>query len=233
MRLATKRVAWPRTHRLIASQVPPVGPFDGIDGGDPVLAWIAADLEIRSNPRLQSERWHLHNIPPERMVAGRGSAYLLAPFTKLPLQASRFADGRFGAYYTADALATALHEVRHHVEVRRRASGSPPQDFTFRELVGSLDAELDDIEAQAPADVAACLDPSDYGRSQALAAGLRAAGAEGVVYPSVRRPGGACAALFYPDLMLPPRQGHHPEMRWDGRRVTQWRLARSERWQAF
>ena len=233
MRLTLKRVTWRHTHRLIASQVPPVGPFDGIDGGDPVLAWIAADLEIRSNPRLAPERWHLHNIPPERMVAGPGSAYLLAPFTKLPLQPSRFSNGRFGAYYTADALETALHEVRHHVEVRRRASNSPPQDFTFRELVGALDAELDDVAAQAAAEVAACLDPDDYAHAQGLAAALRAAGSNGIAYPSVRRPGGACAALFYPDLMLPPMQGHHPDLRWDGAHVTHWRLDRPAAWQRF
>ena len=36
-------------------------------------------------------------------------------------------------------------------------------------------------------------------RSQALAAGLRAAGSDGIAYPSCRQPGGECVALFFRD----------------------------------
>jgi hypothetical protein len=232
MRLAQKRVRWPRTHRLITSQVPPVGPFDGLVDDDPVDAWIAADLEVRSNPRLAADGWHLSRIPPHRMVSGPGSAYLLAPFTKLPLMPSRFSDGSYGVYYTADSLETAVAEVVFHVTRLRRASASPAQDFTFRELVGSLDAILDDIEAQPPDAVAASLDPDPehYAAAQGLAAVLRADGSDGIAYPSVRRAEGACAALFYPNLMLPPMQGHHPQMRWNGSRVTHWRLEGAKEW---
>jgi hypothetical protein len=50
----------------------------------------------------------------------------------------------------------------------------------------------------------------------ALGAALRAAGSEGIVYPSVRCPGGACVALMYPDLASNPVQGRHLDYHWNG-----------------
>jgi hypothetical protein len=54
---------------------------------------------------------------------------------------------------------------------------------------------------------------------------LRAAGSDGVVYPSVRCEGGECAGLFYPDLAANPLQGRHLEYHWDGERVDLYRDA--------
>ena len=45
----------------------------------------------------------------------------------------------------------------------------------------------------------------------------------GVVYPSVRRAGGECVGVFYPDLVGSPVQGRHLDYHWDGERVDLYR----------
>lgn len=39
------------------------------------------------------------------------------------------------------------------------------------------------------------------------------------MFDSVRRPGGQCVALYYPDLISPVKQGPHLLYRWDGVRI--------------
>ena len=67
--------------------------------------------------------------------------------------------------------------------------------------------------------VAGALDPDDYGASQALGRELRAAGGDGVVYPSVRRAGGWCIGIFWPNVIPIPVQGAHYCYHWNGERV--------------
>ena len=62
-------------------------------------------------------------------------------------------------------------------------------------------------------------DPSSYSASQAFARQLLRSGANGVVYRSVRDPGGECIACFRPKLVRNVRMGPHFEYRWDGRRA--------------
>jgi hypothetical protein len=60
-------------------------------------------------------------------------------------------------------------------------------------------------------------DPDDYGASQALARRLLQAGSNGIVFRSVRDPGGECIACFRPSLVRRVRAGGHYEFRWEGR----------------
>ena len=62
--------------------------------------------------------------------------------------------------------------------------------------------------------------PDDYAPSQRWARGLRDAGADGIVYDSVRMPGGECVAMFSPHLVAPVTQGPHLAYAWDGSRIT-------------
>ena len=82
----------------------------------------------------------------------------------------------------------------------------------------AVDGDLHDIRSAA-VELSPMLDPDDYAASQALAANLRRRKSEGIVYMSVRNPGGECAALFYPDCASDPLQGRHLDYHWDGQRV--------------
>lgn len=64
-------------------------------------------------------------------------------------------------------------------------------------------------------------EPARYGPGQRLAARLRRAGSDGLVYDSVRDQGGECAAVLRPKALSPARQGPHLCYVWDGAAITQ------------
>jgi hypothetical protein len=64
-------------------------------------------------------------------------------------------------------------------------------------------------------------DPDSYVASQKLARSLRLAGSNGIVFDSVRHPGGLCLAIYRPRLIQNCRQGTHLRYVWDGERISQ------------
>jgi hypothetical protein len=95
---------------------------------------------------------------------------------------------------------------------------APGWTSQFRELVLDVEARLHDVRGGRQ-EFSRLLGPEDYTAAQALAFSLRAAGSEGIAYPSVRDRGSECVGLFYPDLARNVRQGRHLDYHWDGRRV--------------
>jgi len=73
------------------------------------------------------------------------------------------------------------------------------------------------------------LDPDDYGRPQRFAKEPRAAAVNGIVYPSVRHPGGQRIAAFFPDGVSPPAQVDHFCYYWDGKVVSYVRKVSGDR----
>ena len=143
----------------------------------------------------------------------------MAPFINYSrTRTSRLRDGSYGVYYAGDSFDVALRETVHHFERFMRATDEPPAMADCRKLIGRIDADLHDIRRDAA--FAACLDPDDYGPGQALARRLRDGhGSNGIVYPSVRCPGGDAVAAFWPDIAGLPVQGRHLCYRWNGARA--------------
>jgi RES domain len=220
----TSRVQWRDARRIIRSLFPPIDLFEDIADPEDWPLLIAA--EQKTNPRLMETLGALDLVPPNRRVAGPGASYLMAPFTHVSTdRPSRFSDGTYGVLYLAERFETALLEtMHHHARFMARTGEAPGWTSQFRELVIDLDAILHDLRGDAPA-FAAALDPDSYVASQALARALRAAGSEGLVYPSQRDPRGQCAGLFYPDRAHNPVQGRHLEYHWDGTCVDLYRDA--------
>ncbi len=206
---------WKGAVRIIRSAWPPIDLFEDI--ADPADWPLLIAAEQKTNPRLMTSIGTLDLVPPDRRVAGPGASYLMAPFTHISTdRPSRFSDGRYGVLYIGDSFETALFETVHH-HARFMAATAEPPGWTsqFREIVLDVSAPLHDLRGRNdPA-----LSPDDYSPGQALGARLRAAGSEGIVYPSVRRAGGTCAGLFYPDRASLPRQGRHLDYHWDGTRI--------------
>ena len=59
-------------------------------------------------------------------------------------------------------------------------------------------------------------DPDSYVSSQAFGRQLKLSGSNGIVYDSVRHPGGQCLAIYRPRLIQNLRQGVHLRYVWDG-----------------
>ncbi|WP_338147781.1 RES family NAD+ phosphorylase [Neoroseomonas terrae] len=204
--------------RIIRSLYPPIDLFEDI--ADPADWPLLIAAETKTNPRLAETIGNLDLVPPARRVSGPGASYLMAPFTHVSLdRPSRFSRGQYGVLYIASRYETALAEtIHHHQRFMVATKEAPGWTSQFRELVLDVAAELHDIRGADPA-FAPFLAADDYAAPQVLAAGLRAAGADGVVYPSVRDPAGECVALFHPDLAANVRQGRHLDYHWDGTRV--------------
>lgn len=217
-------IEWHGAVRIIRSAFPPIDLFEDI--ADPADWPLLIAAEQKTNPRLMETIGNLDLVPEARRVSGPGATWLMATFTHVsPDRPSRFSDGHFGVLYIADRFETALFETIHH-HARFMAATEEAAGWTsqFREILIDVSASLHDVGGDGWEDV---LSPEDYSTSQALAARLRAAGSEGIAYPSVRLADGACAGLFYPDTATNPTQGRHIDYHWNGERVDFYRDAGS------
>ena len=200
------------------SRFPPIDLFDDI--ADPRDWEALARAESRTNPRIYEQIGDLSLVPVDRRFSGPGASWVMAAFTHIsPDRTSRFCDGSYGVYYAGDTLETALYEHSFHMArfyaATAMAAGWHSQ---VRQLVGSVDADLTDLRGDG---FDAILDPdiATYPTAQAFARTQRAAGSNGIVYPSQRHATGTCIAAFYPDTVTPARQGDHFRYHWSGETI--------------
>ena len=149
----------------------------------------------------------------------------MAAFTHIG-RASRFTDGTYGVYYCASSVEAAIAETCFHQEQFWRATREPSIEITLRTYINRVVQPMIDIRG-----VADLHDPSParYGLSQDFARPLRAEGAWGLLYNSVRLSGHECVAAFRPPALSLPVQGQHFRYVWDGKaQAIAWVLQLSE-----
>lgn len=213
----TSEIEWRRAVRIIRSIYPPIDLFEDI--ADPADWALLISAEQKTNPRLMETIGNIDLVPPDRRVGGPGASYLMAPFTHVSAdRPTRFSRGHFGVLYAAREFQTALLETVHH-HARFMARTNEPAGWTsqFREILLDVRGRLHDIRGNSA--YGSALDADHYAEGQAFGEQLKTTGGEGVVYPSVRNPGGECAGLFFPDLASNPIQARHLDYHWDGSRV--------------
>lgn len=217
--IPVERTVWRPCHRLIPSRYPTVGLYDAI--ADPADLDVVYAIEALTNPRIRDELGELRLVAPEERVSGAGATPVMAAFTHLNPDGSRFSDGSYGVYYAAQALDTAIAEVSHHRARFLARTAEPAIDIDLRLISANLDAELHDLRHLGDGG-AKIFHPEHYASSQALGRRLRAAGSWGVQFPSVRHAGGLCVGVFRPRALGRARVGAHIALHWDGRRITHW-----------
>jgi hypothetical protein len=223
-----RRVRWPEAHRILPSRYPPIQLFERLT--DDPAAWEAlAEIESLTNPRIRDETGEIRLVPAEERVSGPGASWVMASFTHLNPSGSRFSDGSYGVYHAARDLPTAVAETVYHLGRFYAATADPPHSEAMRVLIGGIDAPFHDLRGSAPG-WARYLDPVDYTASRALGRRLRAAGSNGIVYPSVRRAGGQCVGAFRPKAVGLPIQGRHLAYHWDGHRISRYFDYAEDRW---
>ncbi|OOG53281.1 RES family NAD+ phosphorylase [Rhodanobacter sp. C03] len=209
-----KRIRWNQAYRIVPSRFPPVGVYDRI--AEPADLDAVFAIEALTNPRLREEAGALKLVPKEHRISGPGSTPVMAAFTHLNPEGSRFSDGTWGVFYAAHSVATAVEETVYHREKFLAATAEPACDIQMRCYRTSVDSKLHDIRGGWPA----AHDPDSYAASVVLARELRGAGSNGLVYDSVRHPGGECLAAFHPDVVAPCVQSEHMIYRWNGQHIA-------------
>jgi len=216
--LAVGEVRWQPCFRVISSRFPPIHLFERVASADDweALYW----LESLTNPRLRDEVGEIELVPREDRIFGPGASVIMAAFTHLNPDGSRFADATFGAFYTAASLDTSIAETRYHREMFLRATHEKPIELDMRTYLSDIAASFHDIRGKRN-QMPEIYDPDSYAASQKLARALKLAGSNGIVFDSVRHAGGQCVAVYRPRLIQNCRQGTHLRYVWDGERISQ------------
>ena len=225
MDLPVTRLAEPRVVRLVASA----------RLRDPVLHLLLRDPALGELPRERLEAMaadlaEIEGATSARLTLEAAAASLFprgrphANFVNAafaygrPREANRFNPPGRGAWYAALEVETALAEVAFHLTRALREAGSFEAQVEWAELWASLAGEFVDLRGVGPRP--RCLDPdpiAGYPAGCALAEEARAAGLNGIVYPSVRRPGGTCFVALWPHAVQSVAQGAIWRMTWRGR----------------
>jgi hypothetical protein len=190
-----RRIRWPEACRIVPTRHPSENLFDRVADAEDFDALYA--LEAMTNERARDELGEIERVPREQRRYGAGSGPIMAAFTHVNTEGSRFSAGEWGMFYAAKERDTAVAETRHHHARFLSATRQGPLHLPMRLLSVAIDAKLHDLRAPGVVP-AAVFDPDDYTASRALGARLRTGASEGVVYPSVRAPRGQCAGLFTP-----------------------------------
>jgi hypothetical protein len=216
--IGTRRVRWSRSIRIIPSRFPPIDLYERVADADEFEALHA--VEALTNDRIRNEIGEISLVAREDRVFGAGSTWIMAPFTHPNPAGSRFADALHGAYYAARDRATSIAETTFHRAAFLARTSEPAMELDMRVLEARLQGELHDIRGRRE-DMPDVYDLVDYSAGQALGRKLREARSRGIVYDSVRRSGGQCAAVFRPSVLSECRQAEHLVYVWDGKRISE------------
>lgn len=194
------------------------------DVEDSVLAPLASsdaelldlfDLDNATNARLIAEHGGAPGIGIDELVFRVPNYRIVnAAFTYARPEGSRFNDGERGAWYCAFDIDTALAEITFHKTVEYAEIDYFHDSVSYQCMLADFTAPFHDLRGSE--DHADCLDPASYVQSQRLAERLLDEGSTGVIFPSVRRPGGTNLACFRPALVGNVRKGAAYRLTWEG-----------------
>ncbi|MCG8548491.1 MAG: RES family NAD+ phosphorylase [Alphaproteobacteria bacterium] len=179
---------------------------------------ILEGIEGLTNRRLHAQRSGLADLDPRELAfRAWGNSHINAAFTYTRPQGNRFNGPGRGAWYCAFEDLTAIEEVGYHRTRELTYIRQFHDEAVYQALLAGFMGDFHDLRRLRPPP--ACLDPDPavgYAAGQRVAKELRAEGARGLVYPSVRRPGGVCLVAFEPHLVQNVRPGARWKLIWSG-----------------
>ena len=217
MTVGVSRLDWRPCWRVLPSRFPPVPLFERVV--NPADLDAVLEVEALTNPRARTEVGALHPVAPDERVSGPGTSVVMAAFTHVNPEGSRFSDGSYGVFYAGWALETAVAESKHHREGFLGATRQGAIEVDMKAYGVDLAGDLHDLRGRR-SDYPEVHAAHDHTAGSRLAAGLREDGSQGIAYDSVRHPGGECAAVFRPKLLSRVRRTRHLCFVWDGREIA-------------
>ncbi len=216
MSYPTTRLTWGPAYRVIPSRFPAVGLFERVASPEDFDALYA--LEAMTNDRIREEVGEISLVPPEERLFGPGSTCIMAAFTHLNPQGSRFSDGSYGVFYCARKQDTAIAETRYHAALFMDATREPPMRLQMRLYTVDAQGQVADLRKASHTNPR-IVDPDDYGHAQGIGRALRSDGVKGILYPSVRHPAGVCLAAFRTALLRNCLHAAYLEYNWNGHTI--------------
>jgi RES domain-containing protein len=211
--LEVVREAFPRTIRLVTSARlrPPV--LAALVSAEDLEA--LAEIEGATSQRLMSQARGADGIDRNEFVYGvPHAAFINASFAySKPSEPNRFNASR-GAWYAALEVMTCIKEVAYHMADFLGKSGLYKGVVDYAELFASMAGEFVDLRQTASHP---CLNPDPaigYPLGNAVADAARAQGLNGIIYPSVRQPGGTCIVALWPHAVQSVAQGAMYRFEW-------------------
>ncbi len=202
---------WNGAPRLVPSRYPVAGLLDRVADPDDLEALF--ELEGWTNDRISGELGLLRTIPREEWVTGRPMAsVVMAAFCHPRPGGGRFSSADRGAWYAARRIETALAESIYHRTEELREVGGFETRVQMRVYLADFAARFHDARAVT----GEVYHPRSYAVSQEVGRRVLEAGGNGILYKSVRHPGGECLACFRPSLVRHVRAGGHYEFQWTG-----------------
>lgn len=207
---------WNPACRIIPTRFPAVSLFERVAKPEDFDALYA--LEAMTNDRIRDEIGDISLVPPGERLFGDGSSCIMAAFTHLNLQGSRFSDGSYSVFYCARDRQTAIAETRYHQTLFMAATDEAPMRLQMRLYTVKARGEVIDLRAASCADPR-MVDPDDYGIAQGIGRKLRKQDTQGILYPSVRHPGGEALAALRTGILKSCLHAAYLEYNWNGRLI--------------
>ncbi len=206
---------WEHQYRIVSSEFPPIDFFE--DLVEPDLMDDLFYIESLTNDRLRDEIGEIALVVAEDRISGPGSSPVMAAFTHISKDTpSRFSDGTYGVYYAARTQETAIEETKFHRAKFLSYTNEDPGEIDMRVYIGDIAKPMHNIQNEKYSNLH---DPDDWTPSQLFGQSLKEINSWGIVYNSVRDPGGECIAALRPPSVTIPRQGPHLSYVWDGARI--------------
>jgi hypothetical protein len=193
--IPARRLLWQAACRIIPSRFPPISLFDQVAAPEDLEKIVA--LEAKTNDRIRDEVGDFSRVPAHERISGPNTSVIMASFTHLNPEGSRFSDGTYGVFYAARALQTAIAETMFHRARFMRATNQDPIELDMRVYHVRVAGNMHDLRGLQE-DFRAEYSRTSYAASQALATQLRAQDSMGITWDSVRHAGGQCVAVFRP-----------------------------------
>lgn len=187
-------------------------------------ARILAEIEGLTSQRLIAEREGSPALDRRELAYQRrvedfrvyGVTHINAAFAYTRDGGNRFNDEDRGAWYCSYEFLTAAEEVAFHRTRELENIGRFEDSAIYVELLADFIGDFPDLSDE-PNHEALHPDPAiGYPKGQALALQLRRKGHRGLLYPSVRRPGGRCFVAFDPGIIQNVRPGASWRLVWNG-----------------
>ena len=113
---------------------------------------------------------------------------------------------------------TAIAETQYHAALFMAATDESPMCLQMRLYSVQAKGKVADLRQASQAEPR-IVDPDDYAYAQGIGRTLRAEGVQGILYPSVRHPGGECLAAFRTTLLKNCLHAAYLEYNWNGQDI--------------